>query len=114
MSELEDLLGWLERWYHRNCDDDLLEQDHRVTIQTIDNPGWLVEIKLPDVSPDATDAERILAVVGDPPSETNGNIGGTIWMKCIIDSGKFVGAGDPTQLRMILTQFKSFVEAEGG
>ena len=33
-------------------------------------------------------------------------------MTCEIKAGKFVGAGDPTQLRTILAQFRSLVEAE--
>lgn len=111
MSEVIDMLGWLERWYQEQCDDDW-EQDHGVTIQTLDNPGWLVEADLQGVRPEAMATDRVLAVVGEPPSDKNGNIGGTIWMTCEIRSGKFVGAGDPTQLRMLLTQFRSFVEAE--
>jgi hypothetical protein len=112
MSDVKDLLGWLEWWYEEQCDDEW-EQDNGVTIQTLDNPGWLVEADLRGLSPEAMASERVLAVVGEPPSDENGNLGGPTWMKCEIRFGKFVGAGDPTQLRTILAQFRSLVEAEG-
>lgn len=111
MGEVVDLLSWLERWYQGQCDD-AWEQDHGVTIQTLDNPGWLVEADLRGVKPEAIAADRVLAVVGEPPSDENGNIGGDIWMTCEIRAEKFVGAGDPTQLRMILEQFRRLVEKE--
>jgi hypothetical protein len=111
MSEVMDLLIWLERWYQEQCDGEW-EQEQGVTIQTLDNPGWLVEANLRGLRPEAMAAARILAVVGEPPREDNGNIGGSIWMTCEIRSGKFVGSGDPTQLRMTLAQFRSLVEAE--
>lgn len=111
MREVIDLLNWLERWYQQQCDGDW-EHDHGVTIQTLDNPGWLVEADLSGVKSLAMATDQVLAVVGDPPSDDNGNIGGRTWMKCEIGAGKFVGAGDPTQLRMILAQFRTLVEAE--
>lgn len=105
-----DLLHWLERWYQEQCDDEW-EHSCGVTIETLDNPGWLVQADLQSLEPKAL-ADRVLAVVGEPPSDKNGNNGGIIWMTCDIKSGKFVGAGDPTQLRTILAQLRSLVEAE--
>jgi hypothetical protein len=111
MNETIDLLGWFERWYQEQCDDEW-EHHYGVTIETLDNPGWLVKIDLQGIKPGVTSIGRVLVVVGEPPSHENGNQGGTIWMTCEISSGKFVGSGDPTQLRAILAQFRSFVEAE--
>jgi hypothetical protein len=106
-----DPLEWLERWYQAQCDG---EWEHHcgVTIETIDNPGWRVQVDLRGIKPEALAADRILTVLGEPPSEQNGNEGGTTWMTCDIKSGKFIGAGDPTQLRRILAQLKAFVDAE--
>jgi hypothetical protein len=111
VSEIVDLLSWLERWYQDQCDDEW-EEEQGVTIQTLDNTGWLVEADVRGVAPEAMAADRVLVVVGNPPSEQNGNIGGEVWLTCEIKSGKFVGAGDPTQLRVILAQFRTFVEGE--
>jgi hypothetical protein len=109
MSGLTDELAWLEQWYQEQCDGDW-EHHCGVTIETLDNPGWLVQADLRARPAIATD--RALAIVGDPPSDTNGNQGGPTWMTCDIRAGKFVGAGDPTQLRAILAQLRSVVEAE--
>ena len=111
MSELMDLLDWLERWYQSQCDGEW-EHDCGFSIETLDNPGWLVQANLRGVGPDAMATDRVLAAAGEPPSDKNGNQGGPIWMTCEIKAGKFVGAGDPTQLRAILAQFRSLVEAE--
>src|SRR5690349_7674980 len=109
MSEIKDELGWLEQWYQEQCDGEW-EHDCGVTVETLDNPGWLVKIDLRGVEPEALATGRVLAIVGEPPSDSNGNQGGLIWMTCKIEAGKFIGAGDPTQLRAILAQFISLIE----
>ncbi|MFF2554939.1 immunity 53 family protein [Nocardia sp. NPDC058058] len=45
MSEHEHALDWLQSWYSAQCDGD---REHRwgLRIETLDNPGWLVEINL--------------------------------------------------------------------
>lgn len=111
MSEFMDLLGWLERWYREQCDGQW-EQDHGVTIQTLDNSGWLVKVDLRGLKSGAM-KDGVLVVLGEPPSAENGNVGGDIWLTCEVTSGHFVGAGDPTQLRAILAQFRKLAE-EGG
>ncbi|WP_338708672.1 MULTISPECIES: Imm53 family immunity protein [Paenibacillus] len=37
-------LKWLQNWYHENCNGDW-EHSYDVKIDTVDNPGWSVEIK---------------------------------------------------------------------
>jgi hypothetical protein len=111
MTERIDVLRWLERWYQERCDNEW-EQEHGIQIQTIDNPGWLVSADLRGMNPETT-TDRVLAVIGDPPSAKNGNCGGDTWMTCEVKSGRFVGAGDPSQLRAILAQFRKLVEDEG-
>lgn len=110
MSDVTDPLEWLERWYRAQCDG---EWEHQcgVTIDTLDNPGWSVTIDLKGAESGST-SPRTLAVVGEPPSGENGNEGGPIWMTCEIKGGKFVGAGDPTQLRAILEQFRRVTAAD--
>jgi hypothetical protein len=107
-----DPFEWLERWYHEQCDGEW-EHHSGITIETLDNPGWLVQVDFRRMEPEALAADRVLAVLGEPPSDENGNQGGPVWMTCGIESGRFVGAGDPTQLRAIVAQLRSFVEAEG-
>ncbi|MEU0544681.1 immunity 53 family protein [Nocardia sp. NPDC005978] len=45
MSEHEHVLDWLQSWYAAQCDGDW-EHGWGVRIETLDNPGWLVEINL--------------------------------------------------------------------
>ena len=41
----DELLPWLQNWYAAQCDGDW-EHHYGITIQTLDNPGWLVVINL--------------------------------------------------------------------
>jgi Immunity protein 53 len=110
-KQVTDPLVWLERWYEEQWDDEGAH-DLGFSIESLDNPGWLVQVNyLLGLNPEAIASDRILTVVGEPPSEENGNNGGAIWMICEIQSGKFIGSGDPTQLSRILSEFRSFVEA---
>ena len=45
MSGSEHVLEWLQSWYASQCDGDW-EHEWGVRIETLDNPGWLVKIKL--------------------------------------------------------------------
>jgi hypothetical protein len=63
MSGLTDELAWLEQWYQEQCDGDW-EHHCGVTIETLDNPGWLVQADLRARPAIATD--RALAIVGGP------------------------------------------------
>ena len=39
MSEIT----WIEQWYQRQCDGNW-EHQHGIKVETLDNPGWHVEI----------------------------------------------------------------------
>ena len=112
MPEDANLLDWLEQLYLGNGDDDGAH-DRGFSIQTIDNPGWLVKADLAHLNGNRALTERVVIVLGDPPGPENGNIGGAMWLSCQIRSGQFIGAGDPTQLRAILAAFRRLVEEEG-
>jgi Immunity protein 53 len=40
-----DNISWLEDWYETQCDGDW-EHQHGLKIDTLDNPGWQVQIDL--------------------------------------------------------------------
>jgi hypothetical protein len=42
-----DVLAELQAWYLEQCNDDW-EHSHGVTIDTLDNPGWTVDVDLAD------------------------------------------------------------------
>ena len=39
-------LTWLQAWYMSNCDGDW-EEGYGVSMETLDNPGWIVRLELP-------------------------------------------------------------------
>lgn len=42
-----NMIAWLSEWYKSNCDGDW-EHYYGIKIDTIDNPGWKVDIDLVD------------------------------------------------------------------
>jgi hypothetical protein len=88
-GELEEL----QAWYERQCDGDW-EHDYGVTIGTLDNPGWRVEINLV-----GTPLERraFPAVVDLAPARE--------WLHCEVADGKFRGNGGAPMLGPILRLF---------
>lgn len=87
MSEIT----WIEQWYQRQCDGNW-EHQHGIKVETLDNPGWHVEIDglLPSSSPMQYAEEH---------SETS-------WIRCSLENGKFDGYGDPQRLGEILALFQ--------
>ena len=53
------MIDWIENWYESHCDGDW-EHDFGVSIDTLDNPGWLVKINLDDTGREYRDVETKL------------------------------------------------------
>jgi len=104
---MDNPLSWLEDWYAAQCDGDW-EHDYGVTFQTLDNPGWSVNVDFVGTDFEAS-PDRIILEIGEPPGATNQNIGGPVWMTCKVEKGRFVGAGDPAQLWQILECLRDFL-----
>ena len=102
-----DELARLERWYESRCDGQW-EHEKGVSIQSSDNPGWWVRIDI-DKEPTRSGGDQVLEILGEPPSEKNGNIGSKRWMLCQVREGKFDAAGDAMQLRSIISCFREKV-----
>lgn len=102
-------LEWLEQWYLAQCRGDWAN-DRGVTLQSLDNPGWLLSVDLEGTELEERAADALLLRGGEPPSAANGNIGGPDWVECSIKDRKFKGAGDPEKLRTILQCFRQWAE----
>lgn len=94
----ETLLGWIERWYASECNGDW-EHQFGVKVETIDNPGWKVEIdlfetELHDLSIDYALEKR---------SERD-------WLGIAVTKQQFRGIGDPGKLEDILERFRQLVQ----
>ncbi|MEZ6009903.1 MAG: immunity 53 family protein [Planctomycetota bacterium] len=88
-----ELLAALEDWYRSNCDGDW-EHSYGLRIQTLDNPGWCVDVDLLGTALEGQD----FASVHVERTEQD-------WLHCRVEKGVFRGAGGPRNLREILEQF---------
>lgn len=93
-----DLLQWLNEWYKAQCNGDW-EHCYGVTFDTLDNPGWRIQI---DIEGTVLE-EKIFEVVDKFVNDSD-------WIFCRVKDGKFDGGGDPDKLFTILEIFKNWAE----
>lgn len=86
------LLERIQDWYRNNCDGDW-EHGFGIKIETVDNPGWSVEIELQDTALEHAQFEKQY------------DHGDEDWLFVGIKDKKFIGAGDPDKLSEILRIF---------
>lgn len=91
-----DEITQLEAWYDAQCNGEW-EHFYGITIASLDNPGWKVEIDLAGTP----FAARPFAPVDRRTSDRS-------WLHCEVTGGKFQGAGGPQMLRPILQTFLSW------
>ena len=97
-GEIEEL----ERWYEAQCDGDW-EHEFGPRIETLDNPGWSVDIPL-----EGTPLEgRAFVPVELCESERT-------WMFCKVSESTFRGAGGPLMLGRILRTFLDWARQAQG
>jgi len=92
-------LTWLQDWYRSNCDG-TWEHGYGVHIDTVDNPGWHVTINLKGTRHQSLVATAVEADMTEQD-----------WVHCFIRDLKFEGAGDSSNLEIILRTFRSWVES---
>ncbi|MGI4885183.1 MAG: immunity 53 family protein [Janthinobacterium lividum] len=94
-----DLLQRIQRWYTINCNGDWehsygLSVWHGISVQTLDNPGWIVSIDLKDTCLNASALPYVL----HERSTVN-------WFGYKVEKDKFEAVGGPENLTEILTYF---------
>jgi hypothetical protein len=92
-----DALYELERWYRRRCDGEW-EHEHGIRIDTLDNPGWRVDVDLAGTPLAGRAYERI-----EHRSEND-------WIDCRVVGDEFNGRGGSMNLREIVTTFLAFAQ----
>ncbi len=92
------MLEWLQQWYLNNCDGSW-EHDNGVTIDTLDNPGWSIEISLADTP--LADIEIVYTL--NEIAEDN-------WFAYSVSNNVFKGAGDPSKLSKLIEVFKELYD----
>ena len=91
------MIEWLQDWYEKQCDGDW-EHGYGIRIETIDNPGWSVEIDLNDTEFSISDFQYELF----EKSESD-------WVGFEVNENVFTGVGDPLKLNIIISVFKEVI-----
>ncbi len=63
-EEKPEVLSIIDTAYRERCNDEW-EHFHGITIETVDNPGWIVIIDFPDIMEDAQFHEKVDEWVGN-------------------------------------------------
>jgi hypothetical protein len=94
----------LENWYRSKCDGDW-EHYYGVKIDTLDEPGWSVDINLEGTNLDGHTFREVSYGVGADAENS-----GDEWIWCRVEEGLFKGVGGPSKLEDILRVFLDWAE----
>lgn len=93
-----DNLTFITRWFKDQCDGEW-ESDFGLTIESVNNPGWMVRIDL-----DGTGLEPAsFKPLADQRSDTD-------WVEARVDDGAWVGGASVQNLDELLGVFRAWVE----
>jgi len=98
-SAISDPVRRLQEWYSAQCNGDW-EHSYGVSIGTLDNPGWSLEVDL---------AETALADKPFAPLKRNYEHESD-WLTCSLRDGKFMGWCGPYKLEEMIEVFLSWAE----
>ena len=96
-----DSLQQLQQWVPARCDGER-EHSYGVKIETLDNPGWQVEIDL--AGTEWAGVEMARRITERAPND---------WLHVEITSNKFTGTGGPGNLVEIIRTFFKALEPKG-
>lgn len=96
----ENYYSKLQAWYIQQCDGDW-EHEYGVKIDTIDNPGWSLQIDLTGTPQEGKAFERIKIDI----TENN-------WVNCWVEENKFQAGGGPLNLDDLIKVFIQWIESE--
>lgn len=92
-----EVLNNLINWYASNCNGDW-EHTYGVKIDTLDNPGWTLQIDLLETSL----SEKSFSVIQIERNESD-------WIFCTVENGIFKGSGGLYNLEELISIFLSWV-----
>lgn len=95
-----EVLEKLQKWYLSNCDGDW-EHSYGVKIDTLDNPGWGIDIDIVETKLEEKPFEKIIVKRSQDD-----------WIHCDVEEGSFKGRGGPSNLKEILEVFCNWVEKD--
>ena len=89
-----NLIKWLSKWFDSQCDGSW-EHSNRLIIESIDNPGWNIQIDLQDTELENLEIKWTLV-------ENNEND----WYGFKVQNSRFSASGDTSKLELLITKFK--------
>lgn len=93
-------LQWIQNWYIKQCNGDW-EHRYGIRIETLDNPGWALQISLL-----GTDLENCsFSRIEIEREEDN-------WINCWVQKNEFFAVGGPNNLEEMLTIFKEWAKRQ--
>lgn len=95
-----DTLEWLQEWYHKWCDGSWEHLYKNVAIESLDNPGWFVQINLIDTNLESKPFKKTIIERTDLD-----------WLHCFVEEQTFKGAGGPHNLKEILEVFRKWANS---
>ena len=94
-----DILQWLQTWFAQNCVDDW-QHFYGIKIETLDNPGWHIDI---DLSSTQVENKPFQEIYQDFENDMS-------WLHCKVTNKIFSAACSPNNLVTVLEIFKSWIE----
>lgn len=98
MEDNINLIDWLSEWFSLECNGDW-EHENQIKIETVDNPGWDIEIDLRDTSLEHLEITNNIV----EKSEND-------WYFFDVKNKRFRGGGDLKKLNFLLSKFKEITE----
>lgn len=105
----EDNLNWLTTWYVRECNNDW-EHSYGVKIDTLDNPGWTIEIDLRETILEGRTFESKQGEIAKDLDEWREQ---GSWWTAKADGVRFKAACGPTDLSAVIGVFREWTEGRG-
>jgi len=94
-----DEFAWLQTWFAAQCDGDW-EHQHGVSIETLDNPGWVLRVNVECTHLE----ERVFDEYFVDRSESD-------WIRAIRLGETLVISGGPNNLSEIVTLFRKWADS---
>lgn|SRR6185503_768421 len=94
-----DNITWLMNWYSAQCNDDW-EHQYGVHIDTLDNPGWLIDIDLSETALET----QIYSTVDNLKADAS-------WWYCTVEKNQWRARCGPNDLTTVIGLFRDWAES---
>jgi hypothetical protein len=98
----------LQKWYFSQCNGDW-EHQYGISIVTLDNPGWSVQIDLAETNFESKAFKPIEIGVGAESVQDSPD-----WVSCKVERQQFVGHCGPLHLMTVLGMFLDWKDKSAG